>query len=66
MKIQSEGVSKASGTIVVSVGNKRESPGVIAVFAVQTAASIDCRCVTYLSMSVSESVLESTPVAEST
>lgn len=31
VKIQSEGVSKASGTIVVSVGNKRESPGVIAV-----------------------------------
>lgn len=31
VKIQSEGVSKASGAIVVSVGNKRESPGVIAV-----------------------------------
>lgn len=64
-RIQYEHVSKASNLIVVFAGNivlvERESQCDYR-FAEQTGASIDWRCVTCLSMSLSES----TPVAEST
>ena len=63
-RIQYEHVSKASDLIVVFAGNivlvERESQCDYR-FAEQTGASIDWRCVTCLSMSLSES----TPVAES-
>ena len=63
-RIQYEHVSKASNLIVVFAGKivlvERESQCDYR-FAEQTGASIDWRCVTCLSMSLSES----TPVAES-
>ena len=64
-RIQYEHVSEASDLIVVFAGNivlvERESQCDYR-FAEQAGASIDWRCVTCLSMSLSES----TPVAEST